>query len=118
MQWYLVAPTYKKSGEARNEYREGGISITSGKSIKFIDHYDEKFVRYALLRDEMLEKFDNTYIGKDEFDDEVGYIFICGECLRKLVERLETQEIPDFEFLSDDKLTEKPIHHPRRLQKH
>lgn len=109
MQWYLVAPTYKKSGEARNEYREGSISTTSGKSIKFIDHYDEKFVRYALLRDEMLERFDNTYIGTDEFDDEVGYIFICGECLRKLVERFNTQEIIDFEFLSDDKLTEKPI---------
>ena len=109
MQWYLVAPTYKKSGELKHEYREGYIDFTTGKSVKFIDQDDEKYIRYASLRDEMLN-YPSHVLGYDEFDDEVGYLFISGESLRKLLEQLRNiGQSLRFEFLSDDVLTGKPL---------
>ena len=109
MQWYLVTPTYKKTGELKHEYREGYINLTTGRSVKFVDQDDEKYIRYASLRDEILG-YPSDLRGYDEFDDEVGYLFICGESLRKLLEQLQdVGQSLHFEFLSDDKLTEKPL---------
>lgn len=109
MQLYLVAPTYKKSGELKHEYRKGYIDFTTGKSVKFIAQNDEKYIRYASLKDEMLNYPSHIY-GLDEFDDEVGYIFISGESLRIFLEQLRTiGQSLHFEFLSDDILTNKPL---------
>ena len=109
MHWYLVAPTYKKSGELRNEYREGYIELTTGRSVKFVDQDDDKYIRYASLRDEMLS-YPSHMMGCDEFHDEVGYLFISGESLRELLKQLQgIGQFLHFEFLSDDNLTDKPL---------
>lgn len=109
MKWYLVAPTYKKSGELSNEYREGYIDFTSGRSVKFVDQDDEKYIRYASLGDEMFN-YPSHMTGCDEFYDNIGYLFISGESLRALLKQLQSiGQSLHFEFLSDDKLTGKPL---------
>lgn len=107
MQWYLVAPTYPKS-EAHHEYRDGKVEITRGESVKFVDNNDDTFVRYALLRDKMLGHFPSHIMGTDEFKDEVGYIFVCGETLRKFHERMNVDGILG-EYLGEDRIAGVPI---------
>lgn len=107
MQWYLVTPTYPKS-EAHHEYREGIIESTRGESVKFVDKYDESFVRYGLLRDKMLCHFPSHVMGTDEYHDEVGYVFICGESLRKFAEKMCAIGVGG-EYLGEDRVTNVPI---------
>lgn len=110
MQWYLVAPTYKKSGELRHEYREGYISITTGKSIKFIDENDETFIRYATLKNEM-PRIPQVIEGIDEFDDNVGYILVSGESLRQFMTNLNKLNygLREFEYIGEDKVINGPL---------
>ena len=110
MKWYLVAPTYKKNGELSSEYREGRISLTAGKSIKFVDDNDATFIRYATLRSEM-PRIPEVIEGNDEFYDNVGYILVSGESLRQFITHLDKLNygLGKFEYLGEDRIIKGPL---------